>query len=188
MRRILTAIRAFFAALASSQACRRIEQALRGEVPAVAAPESQTQPPAAAPAKAAAGAKAVRSEAIALLAALQREARFVDFVMEPLDEYSDAQVGAAVRDVHRQCRAVIERLFALEPVLDQGEGDPVEVPSGFDPGTYRLSGQVSGDPPYRGRLVHHGWKAGKCEVPSWSGSKKAALVVAPAEVEIGPPS
>ena len=32
--------------------------------------------------------------------------------------------------------------------------------------------------------AHHGWEAAKCEVPTWSGGKEAALVVAPAEVEV----
>jgi hypothetical protein len=53
------------------------------------------------------------------LAALQREARLVDFVQEPIAAYSDAQIGAAVRDVHRGCAEVIERLFSLKPVVLQ---------------------------------------------------------------------
>jgi len=183
MRRIVTAFRAFFAALLSSQASRRIEQALLGEVAeaVTAEPLAKAAPrPAVKPKET----TQLRSEAVSLLAALQREGRFVDFVMEPLDQYSDAQVGAAVRDVHRQCREVLERLFGLVPVLSQQEGQTVEVPAGFDPGKYRLIGQLSGDPPYRGRLVHHGWQATRCEVPSYSGSADSALVVAPAEVEV----
>ncbi len=53
-----------------------------------------------------------RSEALTLLATLQREARFVDFIMESLEGYSDAQIGAVARDVHRDCGKVLERLFA----------------------------------------------------------------------------
>ena len=37
--------------------------------------------------------KPKRSEALTLLSALQREARLVDFLMEPLDGYSDQQVA-----------------------------------------------------------------------------------------------
>ena len=58
----------------------------------------------------------MRSDAINLLAALQREARFVDFIKEPIAGYSDAQIGAAVRDVHRDCGALLERLFGLKPI------------------------------------------------------------------------
>lgn len=125
-----------------------------------------------------------RSEALSLLAVLQRDARFVDFIKEPMSAYSDAQIGAAVRDVHQGCAAVLERLFALQPLNSTVEGQTIEVPRGFDPAQYRLTGQVPNEPPYRGRLCHPGWKATKCEVPQWTGNEASALVVAPAEVEI----
>ncbi len=115
--------------------------------------------------------KPVRSEAITLLATLQREARFVDFIKEPLDGYSDAQIGAAVRDVHRDCGKVLDRLFAIRAMVDQEEGSPVEVPAGFDAGRYRLTGNVAGDPPFHGRLVHHGWEAAEVQLPAWSGTQ-----------------
>jgi hypothetical protein len=115
---------------------------------------------------------------------LQHEARFVDLVREPLDSYADAQVGAAAREVLRECGQVLDRMFELQPLLEAEEGSAVEVPRGFDAGRYRLSGQVEGEPPYTGRLVHHGWQAACCKMPQWSGSVAARLVVAPAEVEI----
>jgi len=130
-------------------------------------------------------ARPVRSEAITLLAALQREARFIDFIKEPLDNYSDAQIGAAVRDVHRDCAAVLERMFAIRPVVEQEEGSRVEVPAGFDAGRYRLTGNVAGEPPFTGALVHHGWEATTCNLPGYTGSQSAARVIAPAEVELG---
>ena len=40
-----------------------------------------------------------------------REARFVDLVNESLDGYSDAQIGAAARDVLRDSKKVLDRLF-----------------------------------------------------------------------------
>jgi hypothetical protein len=60
----------------------------------------------------------------------------------------------------------------------------VEVPAGYDAGRYRLTGNVSGEPPFRGQLVHHGWLASRCEIPTWSGSEQAAMIVAPEEVEV----
>ena len=128
--------------------------------------------------------KPARSEAITLLATLQREARFVDFIKEPLDSYSDAQIGAAVRDVHRDCAKVLDRLFAIRAMVDQEEGSPIEVPAGFDAGRYRLTGNVAGDPPFHGRLVHHGWEAAEVQLPAWSGTQLSARVVAPVEVEL----
>ncbi len=130
-----------------------------------------------------------RNDAITLLATLQREARFVDIVKEPLAGYSDAQVGAATRDVLRDCGTVLERLFELVPVVDQTEGSDVDVPSGFDTGRFRVtgnapSGDIPGDAPSRGSLVHHGWEARKCALPRWAGTADSANVVAPAELEI----
>jgi hypothetical protein len=126
----------------------------------------------------------LRNDAITLLAALQREARFVDMIKEPLGDYTDAQVGAAARDVLRDCRRVVDRLFGLRPLVDQAEGSEVEVPAGYDPGRYRVTGEVAGAPPFRGRLVHHGWMATQCELPTWSGSAKSIMIVAPEEVEV----
>ena len=115
---------------------------------------------------------------------MQREARFVDFIQEPLTGYSDAQIGAAARDVHRDCGVVIKRLFALKPAVDQEENAEIDIPAGFDPTRWRLTGNVAGEPPFHGRLVHPGWEATVCEVPTWSGSAASAKIVAPAEVEL----
>ena len=155
----------------------------RGE----AAVTEQTAPPAPAlpqPKPVAKPAPPARSEAITLLAALQREARFVDFVQEPLAGYTDAQIGAAARQVHDDCAKTLSRLFDLRPVRSEAEGTPISVPPGFDAGRLRLTGNVAGEPPFQGRLVHPGWEADKCQLPAWSGGEAAARVVAPAEVEL----
>jgi hypothetical protein len=89
-----------------------------------------------------------------------------------------------VRDIHRDCTAVLERLFAVRPLLNDQEGSSVEVPVGFDAARYRLTGSVSGQPPYRGTLAHQGWQATRCELPEWNGSEQASFVIAPAEVEL----
>lgn len=125
-----------------------------------------------------------RSEAITLLAALQREARFLDFIMEPLDAYSDAQVGAASRDVHRECSQVIDRMFGVESNSELDEGAQIDVPQGADPGCFRLVGNVTDGADASGKVVHQGWKATRCEVPKWTGSKEARLVIATTEVEV----
>ena len=125
-----------------------------------------------------------RSDAISLLSALQREARFLDLVQESLDGYSDAQIGGAARDVIRECGSVIERMFALQPMTSAQDGERLETPAEFDPAEYRLTGNVTGDAPFSGTLAHHGWKATKCEVPKYSGSESSAQIVAPIELEI----
>ena len=126
----------------------------------------------------------MRSDAISLLAALQREARLLDIVNESLDEYSDAQVGSAARDVLRDSGKVIERMFGLEPLTSNPDGSQMETPASLDPAEFRLTGNVTGEAPFRGTVAHHGWKATRCEVPQWSGKESAALIVAPVELEI----
>jgi hypothetical protein len=175
MSRFLLAFRTFFAVLFDRTTAERVALCLLPAAPPAA-------PSAAAPAPAPRAAR--RSEAVQLLAALQREARLVDFLLEPIDGYSDPQVGAAVRNVHRDCQAVLERAFGLEPLLTAAEGASMEVPAGFDAARIRLTGQVTGQPPFQGTLVHAGWLATRCELPEWTGGPNAVLVVAPAEVEL----
>ena len=181
MRRITIALRVFFAVLFRAEVAREVERVLCGAsqqgqaiTDRTSRPEPKPQPkklPA-------------RSEAVTLLATLQREARFIDFIKEPLGEYSDAQIGAAARDVHRDCGGVLERLFGLQPIVSEEEGAKIEVPAGFDAGRYQLSGKGAGEPPFRGRLRHHGWEAARQELASWSGSESAARTIAPVEVEL----
>ncbi len=58
-----------------------------------------------------------RDGALALLALLQREGRLVDFLREPLDGFSDADIGAAARDVHRGCATVLQQHRAFAPEM-----------------------------------------------------------------------
>lgn len=121
--------------------------------------------------------------ALALLALLQREGRLVDFVRESLDTYSDADIGAAARDVHRGCRKVLDQHLTLEAVMPGAEEDKVSVPKGFDPAEIRLIGEAKGEPPYQGTLRHHGWRAVDTKLPALAEGVDRA-VIAPAEVEI----
>ncbi|MEA1949841.1 MAG: DUF2760 domain-containing protein [Planctomycetota bacterium] len=180
--RLSVAIRAFFRSLFNAEIAQQIDAILESgsaAVPELPPPQPATEKPVVK-----APPKPTRSEAITLLATLQREARLVDFFKESLDGYSDAQIGAAVRDIHRDTAAVLDRMFAIEPVVEGEEGRQIEVPAGFDAGCYRLTGNVTGTPPFNGTLAHHGWKAGKCELPAWSGGDESARTVAPAEVEL----
>lgn len=125
-----------------------------------------------------------RDGALALLALLQREGRLVDFLRESLDGFSDADIGAAARDVHRGCKKVLDAHLTLEPVLPGAEEDTVSVPKGFDPLEIRLVGEARGEAPYRGTLRHHGWRATEIKLPTLTEGVDRA-VLAPAEVEVG---
>src|SRR5216683_667825 len=48
-----------------------------------------------------------------LLALLQREGRLLDFLLEDIKAYQDAQVGAAVREIHQKCQAAIKEHLVL---------------------------------------------------------------------------
>ncbi len=72
----------------------------------------------------------------------------------------------------------------LRPVMEQAEGDAVQVPAGSDAGRVRLVGNVTGQPPFKGTLRHAGWEASKVQLPEWSGTEPSARMIAPAEVEI----
>lgn len=124
-----------------------------------------------------------RNDAITLLAALQREARFVDIVREPLGDYTDAQIGAAARDVLRDCGSVLDRFFQLKPVVDQEDGAEVPLPTGASASKVHITGTPNQDAS-TGVLVHHGWEASQCELPTWTGTKSDAMVIAPAEIEV----
>lgn len=125
-----------------------------------------------------------RDGALALLALLQREGRFVDFVRDSVDGASDADIGAAAREVHRGCRKVLDQHLSIEAVMPGEEEAKVSVPKGFDPAEVRLIGEAKGEPPYRGTLRHHGWRVVDAKLPTLAEGIDRA-VIAPAEVELG---
>lgn len=117
------------------------------------------------------------------LSVLQREGRLLDFFGEELDLYDDEQIGAAVRSIQGDCKKAMEKYLAPAPVIDQEEGEMVDIAPGFDPDAVKLIGNVSGEPPFRGVLRHQGWKAGKKDVPKLSDVLDSSIIT-PAEVEI----
>jgi len=139
---------------------------------------------AAAPPKAPAAAPAPRASdgALQMLAILQRDSRLIDFLMEDIASYSDDQVGAAVRELHGQCRESLARCVSLEPVIDGVEGTYAKAPSS-DPSLVRFIGNVPAKPPSGGILRHKGWRAAKVDLPALP-PKQDAAIVAPAEIEI----
>jgi hypothetical protein len=135
-----------------------------------------------APAPVVAPAADTTDRATQMLSLLQRDGRLVDFLMEDLASYPDAQVGAAVRDVHSGCRQALSRYLTLSPVLDDEEGARISVEPGTEPARVKLVGNVTGTPPYRGILRHRGWEATRIVLPPLPATGRT--IVAPAEVEI----
>jgi len=120
--------------------------------------------------------------ALRLLALLQQEGRLVDFLEEDIEPYEDSQVGAAVRAIHAGCRKALHERMHIERIFTEEDGATVEVPNGFDAGAVRLTGNVHGQPPFRGTLQHGGWRASDVALPRATGGD--ASVLAPAEVEV----
>lgn len=119
-----------------------------------------------------------------IIAILQNKGRMIDFLEEEIHGYSDDQIGAAVRQIHEDCRNALHEYMTLSPVMTEQEGEPVEVAEGFDPSEIRLTGQVTGKAPFRGTLQHPGWKVTKINLPDQPKGQKHT-VIAPAEVEVG---
>lgn len=121
--------------------------------------------------------------AIQLLGLFQREGRLVDFLREDITGYTDAQIGAAVRDIHRGCKKVLDERMAIAPILDEKEEAKVRLDAGFDPSRIRVTGNVIGEPPFTGTLRHPGWRTSKAELPELARGTDSS-VIATAEVEI----
>jgi len=135
-------------------------------------PQAQ-QPPQASP-----------QSAVQMLAILQREGRLIDFLREDLHPYSDDQIGAAVRSIHQGCQAALQEHLDLRPIFEEAEGADVPVPANFDPKAIRLTGNVSGNPPFKGTLRHHGWRVVRIDLPQLTTLQEKEWILAPAEVEI----
>lgn len=121
--------------------------------------------------------------AVQILAALQREGRLLDFLQEDLRPYQDDQIGAAVRTIHAGCKTALKEYLEVKPVLEAQEGTKVTIPSGFDPKAVRLTGNVTGNPPFQGVLRHRGWQTEHVRIPG-TADRKDRWILAPAEVEV----
>jgi hypothetical protein len=125
------------------------------------------------------------AEIVSFLATLQAKGRLVDFLMDDINAYNDAQVGAAARVVHAGCKTVLNEHFRIHPVREGAEKSTVEVPANYPADEYRLLGKISGQAPFSGVLVHHGWKTDFVKLPTiLRGAENRLPTIAPAEVEL----
>jgi hypothetical protein len=118
-----------------------------------------------------------------MMTLLQRDGRLIDFLMEDLATYSDTQIGAAARDVHDNCRRALEKYVTFEPIFESREGESATVAATVDLATVRLLGNVAGRPPFRGTVVHRGWRVARIELPPL-GPAATRTIVAQAEIEV----
>ncbi len=127
--------------------------------------------------------EATPDAALQLLGLLQQEARFVDFTQENMGQYSDAEIGAVARVVQEGCRKILNQHFTLAAVRDEEEGKRVTLPKGYDAASIRITGNIVGQAPFTGTLVHRGWKAVETKLPKLTEGHDASIIAA-AEVEL----
>ena len=151
----------------------RIEALIAGKKPPIApaAPSKPAAPP------------RPTGESLRLLGILQSEARLVDFLLENIQQVDDATLTAYVREVHQKASAALKKHVTLEPIRSEQEDATVTIPAGFDPSAVRLIGEVTGQPPFTGTLIHPGWKVTRLDVPKLPEGADG-MILAPAEVEL----
>jgi hypothetical protein len=179
LRRIPLAFGAFFRTFSNADYATRIDK-LRRDAEHAPASLTPDESPKAAPSTLK---EAAPDAALQLLSLMQRDARLIDFTMENLTNYSDADIGAAARVVHEGCRKVLSEHFTIVPIRDESEGNSITLNEGFDAAAIRLTGNVVGKAPFRGSLTHRGWRAADTRLPKLTESHDAS-VLAPAEVEL----
>ncbi len=121
--------------------------------------------------------------ALQLLGLLQQNGRLVDFLEEDVAQYTDAEIGAAVRVVHEGCRKTLNEHFSIEPVRPEQEGARITLEPGYDAAAVRPTGNVVGEPPFSGILAHRGWRVNEVKLPKLTAGHDTR-VLAPAEVEL----
>jgi hypothetical protein len=171
--RLALAFAVFFRVLGNAVFAKRVQALPSG---AGEAPEPESQP-------AAKLHVAPTESALQLLGLLQREARLMDFLMEDVSGYEDAEIGAAARVVHDQCRSALTAHVRVERIRAEVEGAPITLAAGFSASEVRLVGEVAGEAPFHGVLKHAGWRAVGIELPQLSDGHDVS-VIAPAEVEL----
>ena len=123
------------------------------------------------------------AEIVAFFGLLQEKGRLVDFLMEDITPYEDAEVGAAARVIHQGGRQVLQEYFHVTPISEAAEGTQVTVPAGYATDQFRLVGKLTGEPPFTGTLLHKGWKTEFVKLPRILNAERLPSI-APAEVEL----
>ncbi len=186
----------YFKVLFDGALAARVERAMSGEAdepkalpekapepeekPEPKKPEPEKKPE---PKKADKPAAPPETSALELLALLQREGRLVDFLQQDITSASDEDVGVAARVVHEGCRKALSSHVQFAPIRSEEEEAKVTVPEGYAPSEVKLTGNVTGAPPFSGTLRHKGWRVTECKLPEPIAGRDPR-VVAPAEVEL----
>ncbi|MDD5754436.1 MAG: DUF2760 domain-containing protein [Methylococcales bacterium] len=121
--------------------------------------------------------------ALQLLYLLQNDARFIDFIKEDMSGHSDEDVGMVARVIHEGCNKVLDEHFSFAPIAKENEGDSITLLDGYDASKVRVTGNIVGNPPFTGKVIHKGWQITDVRLPNTVQGYNASIV-APAEVEL----
>lgn len=182
VHRLAAAVLAFWGALLDPD-YGRTHPGLTTAAQAPAPARERAAPPPRPTAPAATLDKAPPDSALLLLGLFQKEGRLLDFLQEDVSQYADVDVGAAARVVHAGCRAVLTEYVGIAPVREEPEGSYVTLEPGFDPAAVRPTGNVVGEPPFTGHLIHRGWRATEVRLPQVASGRDLRILAA-AEVEL----
>jgi hypothetical protein len=122
-------------------------------------------------------------EPLQLLAILQAESKLIDFLLEDISAASDSQVGVGVREVHKLAQAALKKHLTIEPILPGEYEDRVTVPKGFNPSAIQVIGNVTGEPPFNGKLAYNGLRVKEIKLPTRPEGQDP-MILMPAEVEM----
>lgn len=175
--RLVLAFSAFWLILTNKGFAAGVDRWKTGELPA---PEPRPLPSSPRPSPLR---EADVDSALQFLGLLQQDGRLVDFLQEDVSAYSDAEIGGAARVVHEGCRKTLQEHLSIEPVRAEDEGVRVTLAQGFNASEVRLTGNVVGEPPFSGTLMHRGWRVSEVRLPQLAVGHEVR-VIAPAEVEL----
>jgi len=120
-----------------------------------------------------------KASARVLLALLQREGRLVDFLEQPVDGFSDADVGAAARVVHAGCKKALAGRMAFESAIAEEEGARITLTGSEAHVIVTAAGAAKAG---AFTVVHRGWRVVRDELPALTEGHDGSLLQ-PAEVE-----
>lgn len=125
-------------------------------------------------------------EVVNLLSLLQEKGRLLDFLMDEVTFYTDAQIGAAGRVVHQGCSKVIREFFNISPLHDDDEGTLIKLAKEDSLEAYRILGKNAEEAPFEAKILHRGWGTDKVNLPRRSSPPAhidGKVVISPIEVE-----
>ena len=118
-----------------------------------------------------------------LLAILQQQGRFIDFVYTNIDHYSDAEIATAARILHQGCQKALKQHCKLSAIRSEIEGGGVALEHGFDRYRIHLTGNIQNQEHFQGTLIHKGWKIDHLMLPTLSENANPNIIQ-PAEIEV----